>query len=365
MRILIVNPSSYVYGGAERVIVNLANYLSKNDVDTTLLTTGIHPDIESKLVNTEIILSTIEKLPHAEMMSLHKSIKQNEHRFDVINPHNYPSEMSVWGCKKPVVWQCNEPILGIKNDYQPLSTKLSNVLNLAIDRIVIKKYVDEVIVADLFNADRFYKVYDKIPQIIPYGIDVDDFNSVRNINFKSFNMIQVGMIQPFKNQLESLKIINTLKEDIPNIKLTLVGWALPTYKHVLDEYIKLNNLQEYVTFIQHIDIPDEMKKLYLSHDLLLHPIHSQGGWLSPFEALCTELPIIVSKEFTASGIIKQNDIGIVSDLNNYVKDVLEMYDNRKEVYMKAKKGKIWVNENLSWNRYSEQMLNVFNKVING
>ena len=364
MRILIVNPSSYIYGGAERVIVNLANYLSSHDIDNTLLTTNINSNIESKLINTEIMISSLEKSPHAEMMSLHKSVKQIEHRFDVINPHNYPAEMSIWGCKKPVVWQCNEPILGIKNDYQSLLMKLSNTLNLMFDRIVIKKYVDEVIVADLFNADRFTKIYNKIPKIIHYGIDVDDFNANRSVDYESFNMIQVGMIQPFKNQLESLKIVNTLKEDIPNIKLTLVGWALPTYKHILDEYIKLNNLQEYVTFIQHID-GHEMKKLYLSHDLLLHPIHSQGGWLTPFEALCTELPIIVSKEFTASGIIKQNDIGIVSDSNNYVKDILEIYNNRKESYIKAKRGKVWVNENLSWNRYCEQMLNVFNRVTNG
>jgi len=363
MRILIVNPSSYVYGGAERVIVNLANYLSKNDVDTALLTTRIHPDIESKLINTEVILSAIEKPPHAEMMSLHKSIKQNEHRFDVINPHNYPAEMSVWGCKKLVVWQCNEPILGLKNNYQSLSTKLLNSLNLIFDRVVIKKYVNEVIVADLFNADRFYKIYGKIPKIIPYGVDIDDFNAVRSTNFESFNMIQVGMIQPFKNQLESLKILNSLKEDIPNIKLTLVGWALPAYKHILDEYIKSNDLQEYVKFIQHIDRLDEMKKLYLSHDLLLHPINSQGGWLSPFEALCTELPIIVSKEFTTSDIIRQNDIGIVSDSSNYVKDILKIHYNRSEAYMKAQKGKIWVNENLNWDRYGEQILNIFNGVM--
>ena len=361
MEVLIVNPASYVYGGAERVIVNLANYLSKNNIDNALLTTSINPIIESKLNNTEIILSSIGKGLHAEMLSLHRGIKQYEHRFDIINVHNYPSEMAVFGCEKPIVWQCNEPILGLKTS--SLRTKLSNTVNLLIDRFIVNSYVDEIIVADLFNTKRFTKLYGRTPAIIPYGIDVDDFNSIRNINFDSFNMIQVGMIQPFKNQLESLKILNSLKKHISNVKLTLVGWSLHTYKLILDEYIKLNKLQEYVTFIKHIDDPIELKKLYLSHDLLLHPIQSQGGWLTPFEALCTELPIIVSKEFTSSDIIKQNDIGIVSDSNNYVKDILNIYNNRKDAYAMAQRGKQWVNNNLSWDKYGERILNVFNKVI--
>ena len=365
MKVMIVNPSSYVYGGAEKVIVNLANYLSSHDIDNALLTTKINPIIESKLINTEILLYPTKKEVHSDMRALHRGVKEHEHRFDIINPHNYPSEMSVCGCKKLVVWQCNEPILGLKNKYQSLSTKLSNFLNLTLDRTIIKNYVDEVIVADSFNANRFTKIYNKIPEIIHYGIDVDDFNDNRSVNYESFNIIQVGMIQPFKNQLESLKILNELKNHVDDVKLTFIGWFLKDYKLILDKYIESNNLKESVTFINHTNNQIEMKKIYLSHDLLIHPIQSQGGWLTPFESLCTELPIIVSKEFTASDIIEQNNIGVVSDLNNYVKDILEIYDNRKEAYIKAKRGKVWVNENLSWNRYGERMLNVFNKVTNG
>jgi len=355
MKVLLANQSTYVYGGAETVIVRLANYLSKHGIENALVTPSLHPDIEKDLVDTEIIISPKSCSPHSEMRSIHRGIKENESRFDVINPHNYPAEMAVFGCKKPVVWQCNEPILA-------MGAGIISKINLALDKLVVKRNITEVVVADEFNSYRFERIYHKKPIIIPYGIDTEYFNLDREVNPDVFKILQVGMVQPYKNQLESLQIVNALKNKIPNISITFAGWQLPEYKMILDEYIRKNGLQNIVTFLEHVGKP-YLKQLYATHDLMLHPIKAQGGWLSPFEALCTGLPIIVSNEFTAASIIIDNSIGVVSNSDNYASDIMKVYHNRDKYHKQALKGKQWANSNLTWDKYCKGMINVFKKVI--
>lgn len=361
MKVLIVIPSTYVYGGAETVVVDLANYMSKQGIENAILSPHVDPKIKSKLNDTEIIKPPLCGPPHSEMRSIHKGLKDNEHRFDVINPHNYPTEMAMFGCKKPVVWQCNEPILGLNNSAQPLTKKLSNQLNLFIDKQVVKRYIDKVVVSDQYNKTRFIKLYGKIPLIIPYGIDVDFFNQDKDINTSTFKILQVGMIQPFKNQLETLWVVNQLKLEIPHLELTFAGWELPTYRKSLDEYIELNHLENIVRFVGDVD-KTTLKQLYCSHDLLLHPIQAQGGWLSPFEALCGELSIIVSSDFTASKIIHNNNLGVVSNHSNYVKDIMKIYNSSDSNSIVTAR-KQWVNKNLTCDNYCEKMIDLFKKVM--
>jgi glycosyltransferase involved in cell wall biosynthesis len=363
----------HVYGGAELLIVKLANYMTKKGIDNALLTTSIPLEMQKDLAKTNIIIQEkpkmlIDILNTSEIIALHKGLHNNLNNFDVINVHNYPAELSVFPYHKSFVWMCNEPLA-----YLILQRKLSrtsrieNEILLAFEKFVVRNYIKNVVVADEFNAERFDRIYGFKPEIINYGIDyeffskrdrhklLNDFNS-----HNSFIVLQVGWIQPFKNQMESVKTIEKLKERIPNIKLMLVGQREREYGMLLEEYIKKKRLEQNVIFTGHLG-RGQVRDLYHACDVLLHPIKSQGGWLAPFEALCAKKPIVVSPEMTASEIIKREKIGVVTD--DFAGVIWDMYNNQDKYNKMEERGQVWVRENLSWDKFCEKTVEFFYRVV--
>ncbi len=373
MRVLIVNPRIYVYGGAELLITKLANYMTRKGIENALLTTSILPEVEKDLDGTKIIVREKPKMPLdilsiGEIIALHKGIRDNLNNYDVINVHNYPAELSIFPYRKPVVWMCNEPVAYLLYEFSSsLLSRLENRTRLTFDKLVIKRYVRNVVVADEFNAGRLEKIYGITPTIINYGIDHAFFSqgdgkrAKQRFNlYDNFTVIQVGAITPFKNQLESIKAIGKLRDKIPDIKLLLVGLWEGEYIETLQRYVHTRSLEKYVIFTGHLS-RDEVRDLYHACDIALFPIKSQGGWLSPFEALCANLPIIVSTSMTASNIIEKEGLGIVTD--NFTDAVISIYGNPEKYRRMAKESSAWVDRNLTWDNFCQKMINTFEGVI--
>jgi glycosyltransferase involved in cell wall biosynthesis len=371
MRILIVSPGIYVYGGAELVIVKLANYLTKKGIENSLLTTSILPEVKKELVGTEIIIQKIPKFSFGyfkigEAKALYRGVHEIFNKFDLINVHNYPAELSIFGIKKPVVWMCNEPelYLTISHLQSPLPLKAIGRTLFIFERFIVRHYIRKVIVADRFNARRFEKIYGFKPEIVNYGIDYDFFSKkgderklIEKFNLaKSFILLQVGMFNPFKNQLESVKIVEKLRNQIPGVKLILAGWGKGDYRKRVEEYIKEKNLTQDVIITGHLN-REELRVFYHLCDVLIHPVKFQGGWLAPFEALCAKKPIIVSPEVSVAEIIEKEGIGIVTE--DFVNAVLEVYRNKEKFEKMAEKGQKWVKENLNWNNFCEKITKIF------
>jgi hypothetical protein len=144
MRVLIVNPHIYVYGGAELLIVKLANYLTKNNIENALLTTSILAEVEKDLKGTEIILTRNTRSSiTSETMALHKCMSSNLKYYDVINVHNFPAEVAVFPFHKPVVWMCNEPSeIALEIEHTLSSTlKFKKKLLVELDKFVTRHYI--------------------------------------------------------------------------------------------------------------------------------------------------------------------------------------------------------------------------------
>ncbi len=365
MKVLIVYPKMYVYGGAELLIVRLANYLSQRKIQNAILTTYILPEIEKDLINTQIISSACKFSkteaknlnPRKTLLFLNKAVRQNLTYFDVINVHNYPAELSTCPRYKPVVWMCNEPpdvAIQVRIAQTPkISVKrLFFKTFLAFDRFIVQKYIKNVVVADQFNEKRFINLYGFKPHIIHYGIDYDFFAHHTETTLKKttrhFTVLHVGMLTPLKNQMESIKTIEKLKDAIPGIKLILAGLGEGQYLQSIREHIKNHQLDGHVEITGHLN-REQIRALFHTCNVLLHPIKSQGGWLSPFEALCAGLPIVVSPEMTASNIVKRENLGAVTD--DYAKTIFDIYQNPEKYQKMAVRRAAWVRDNLSWDNF--------------
>lgn len=371
MRVLIVSPEIRVYGGAELLIVKLANYMTKKGIENALLTTSIIPEVANDLHRTKIIIRRRSRLPPREIMTLYEGVRENLRDFDVINVHNYPAEFSVFLCRKPAVWMCNEPYLHLPYDSKPsLSLRMERSVLSTIEKLIVKRFIKYAVVADEANAKRFKEIYGFKPIIIHYGVDYEFFSKgdsrraleMFNLDESDFIVLQVGMLTPFKNQMASIKAVERIKTKIPNIKLVLAGLGGTEYELMLRNYVKRRGLERIVIFTGHLD-RQVIRDLYHACNVLLHPIRPQGGWLAPFEALCAGKPIVVSEEMTASSIIKREGIGIVTC--NYVEALWDIYKNPDKYIIIGEKGRKWVNDNLSWDKFCKKMVSLFYKAMEG
>jgi glycosyltransferase involved in cell wall biosynthesis len=358
MRVLIVNPNIYIYGGAERVIVKLCDYLSKAGIETCLITTSIIPEVKADLPNTRVVISpNVAQSTIGEMRALHGAIKSLEGDFDIINAHNFPANFCCLGTKTPVVWMCNEPGLhiNIRLKSLPLRFRLFYRALAPLERFVVRQYVARVVVADSFNAQRVQRLYGVEPAIINYGIDQDFFSETPNENAKEtlgfsgkFVVLHVGMLTPFKNQMASLETIDRLRHEIPNVLLLLAGAESGPYKDVLEEYIKRKDLHDCVRFMGHVDRA-ALRRAYYACDVLLHPIKDQGGWLSIFEAMCAEKPVVTSRDLTAADIVEKNNLGTVT--GDYAAAILDIYRTPDKYRKRSEAAKTFVRNNFTWNRF--------------
>ena len=369
MKILIVHPNLSYYGGAELVITKLANYLKEQENYVRVLTLSVSDEIKKEL-NVPILSE--EKLFDngifgiiKQISNLNTSIKNIEDAFDVLFVSNFPAELALRKTKKPVVWYCNEPPTYWLNPQAKI--QFPHKMLLCYEKKIVKDYVTEACVADEYNASRFADRYETVPNIIPYGIDYNFFSkgnaskAIEDYNLKNrFVVLQVGVVTEQKNQLRSIQAIEKLKDKIPNIKLVLAGNYNSYYASQLMQYASAHKLSHHVTFLHNIN-RNKLRDLYAACDVLIHPIKSQGGWLAPFECMCAGKPVIVSSEFTAEELIRNNLLGfqVVDDYERYITDLYNRpYDNATQEDIK-----MYVKENLTWEKFGEKMIGVFEEVV--
>lgn len=345
MKVLIINPGFYVYGGAERLIVKLCNYLVEKGVSTTLLTQGIPPHIKQEFTETRIIetnnLESLVPIAHSIF-----------HNFDVINPHNDPAQITLFPRKLPSVWMCNEP---------PINVLTGGTLTEQ-ERNIVRRHIDIPVVSDDYNKTRFEDLYGVTPRVNHYGVDYPFFSegAAERVKEKygmsdTFTMMQVGMFTFTKNQMKTVNIFKKLKKRIPDAKLILTGFKDTPYYDNVKRFISQNRLAKDVTITG--ELPQEdIKDLYHAVDAVVAPIQAQGGWLSTFEAIAAGTPVLVSKEMTASYLLEEHGIGVVTD--TFVDELVDIHEHPSSNV----KGRKWVEENLSWERFCGNMLGYFEEV---
>jgi glycosyltransferase involved in cell wall biosynthesis len=349
MKILIVHPNFHVYGGAERLIVKLTNYLTEKNHNCTILTTIMIPEVRADLKEARLILCNSFQEMALWLDKIHKD-------FDVINYHNDPVELLSFGKKTPSVWLCNEP---------PQSYFDEGAISGA-QKHVVKNFINKVIVADKNNQDRFKELYNIEADIVNYGVDYD-FWQRGNDKFKEEYGIsgpiisQVAWIHPMKNQLETLKIFNMVHMQIPETVLVLAGCETP-YKQELEDYIFGHDLQANVIFTGFL--PQEgVRGLYKASSVVLQPIKSQGGSLAVFDAMASGVPVVVSEEANCSSILEEHNFGYIHQEENLgitAGYIVKLLDGKEKQDVKKQKEFI---KNLSWEKFGENMLNKFKEVL--
>lgn len=376
-RVLLVHTQMKFLGGAELLIVELANWLTRRGIKNDILALSTSKEVEEKLINTEVIIPrhTIDLAPPgfkntkdilAFVRVYRKTLRKIMDQYDVINFHNFPVTWTLFPRKKPCVWMLNEPPNLWSKPDASIFLKTMNKLRNYLDREIVRNSIDAITVADDFNHARALIRYKKNARIVYYGVNYDFFSggnaetAIKKWNLKNkFVIVQSGMMTHTKNQLESVKAIETLKDKIPNLLLVLAGkGANEGYEKEIKTYIKEHMLGNEVLLTGNLS-RDDLRDLYATSDIGLYPVGQQGGWLAPFEHLCSAKPVIVSENLGAVSLFRTFHLGIIT--RDYAQGILDCYQNKETYAQRAIEARDFVKKNLGWDVFADALIEEFKR----
>jgi glycosyltransferase involved in cell wall biosynthesis len=310
MKIAIVVKDLQILGGAERVAVNLANYLSRTE-DVTLIS---YLDIVKEKIAFEIFPSVkivglgVERFKTKENLYrfrlfykyrnwkfLEKELKKND--FDiVIGNHVFPG-VSVF--KK-----CNNSIfLGIHHIcYEALDPKIFSNGDGRIPLLNIKKYIGyrikiyyrnntykklkHLIVLTERERNKFYEAGVRNTVVIPNAIEAVDSNKYVN-QVRDKNMIALGRLVYQKGFDRLITIIEPVLKKNPDWKLTIYGSG-PDKKKIM---ALIDKLEVQGKVVLEEPIKDITQKLLNSRFYLMTSRY-EGFPMVLLEAMNCGLPVI-------------------------------------------------------------------------
>jgi len=352
-RVMIINPHFNLYGGAERQVVELSNHLTDHNYRVTVFTVAAVPEFKNALKDTRIIETGNEN-------SLVQYVNGFSHKFDIINPHNHPTELySVYPFKVKKVWQCNEP---------PTSVLEGKGLPPEEARFVKRTTTKAVVISD-YDRYRFQKTYDFTPIVNYPGVRYKYFSEeipVKNtLNMKgNFVLAQMGMFTWTKNQKKSVEILGEIKKDIPNAKLVLVGHGADSpYGLEVQKRITELGLDDDVFINDYISGDQAIRNLYKQTSVFINPVFEQGGWATTFEAISAGVPTIVSDRFVAANLVKENKLGWVVPIEGFAQKVLDISGDIEEEKRRTMENAKWIGENLIWEKFGDKYMEIFEGVL--
>ena len=239
----------FVFGGAERVMTNLANNLSSRHSVTFIALNSISKPAYEISERVRIIngLSYSNKLD--AIIKLRNMILESKPDIvlSFITHVNISVLLALIGTKIPVV-------ISERNDPSKSATALRKIL-----RTILYPRASGIV----FQTEEAQKYYSNKIQKNSKVIANPIFVSEANINYRSLNrnneIVCVGRLEPQKNYLLMLQAIEKIHNEFPEIKLKIFGEGKERSK--LEQYIIEHSLKDYVTLCGqsnnvHVEIRD-------------------------------------------------------------------------------------------------------------
>lgn len=208
--------------------------------------------------------------------------------------------------------------------------------------------------------------------VVPDGIDVEAFRDLpthekfrEKYDIKEDHMILfLGRIHKRKGIDFLIKSFSELTREMSDVVLVIIG-PDDRYKVEVEKSIKTLNLGNRVKLIGYVDEKDKLSA-YVDADVLVYPAIFEIFGLVPFEAIMCGTPVIVTDDCGCGEFVEKGDggylvkYGDVNDLKENMKYVIENPEEGKET---VKRGKKYINENLTYDKVVRKIEMVYKGVI--
>ncbi|WP_411954037.1 glycosyltransferase family 4 protein [Alkalibacillus sp. S2W] len=314
MRILHLNAGNETGGGMHHIL----SLLSQFDRGEVVL--GVFEEGEmlrrAQDLNIETVLFKQSKQHDFSVLSdLVKFINQNS--FSFVHTHG-PRATFLMALMK---WAINPPLLTtIHSDprHDFLEKGLKGRICYYLNRLSFKAVDHFIVVSSKFS--KLMQNQYKIPQTkistilngINFNVQYEPYSKEEmGFDKNAILIAMVARIEPVKQPLLAIKMIEEVIKEQPNVRLMMIGTGI--YKGKVEHYIKQHNLTEYVYLLGH---RDDVQRLIVSSDLLLLTSKSESFPLVLLEAARAKVPIITTDVGDVKKLIPSTEYGWVVNQDN-------------------------------------------------
>lgn len=310
------------HGGAEKVLVNLANNMDKTKFDVTVQTL-FDVGVNRQYLNSDVkYIGGFKRMPRGNtyVMKLFSPEKLYKYfirdDYDIIVSYlEGPTARIVSGCTNPntklVSW------IHIEQHTKELASKSFRSYKEALD--CYSKFDRTVCVSDTVKDD-FESIFDtKKPVEVLYNTNESEKikklsdEQVDDVDFSkdTINIISVAKIVPSKGYDRLMKIHKKLIEK--NIKNHIYILGIGEEKEKYEKYLTENNLTDTFTFLGYRDNPYKYVK---KTDLYVCSSRREGFSTAVTEALIVGTPVVSTNCSGAYELLgENNEYGIVTENN--------------------------------------------------
>ncbi len=295
------------------------NELKKDNI-VDVLANGQESDIN---INFKKRLISITNL--FLIFRLKKIIKANKYDWIILNTTlaSFLVRMALKGMRK------KPKVVNVVHGYLFYGKSLKQRLMLNLEKI-LRKQTDFIITMNDYDyqiANKYHLFKEKIYNIPGVGVNkISNYTDNNPFSSDRFNLLYAAELSNRKNQMFLLKCLVKLKEEIPNIKLTLIGNGKNYSKY--KKYIKRNNLEDFISLKGFIDSPSCYFK---NCDLYVSSSKCEGLPFNILNAVEYDKAVICSNIKGHIDIDKvDNYLSLYHDENDFIQKVKDAYFNQEK-----------------------------------
>jgi len=175
-------------------------------------------------------------------------------------------------------------------------------------------------------------------------------------------LLYVSDIRPYKNPLTLIKAFESLRNDLKDYKLVMIGQDIAGYKKALIEYINLKKLTTNIIMFDYME-PFDFVYLMRAADLFVYPSSLETFGTIPLEAMACGIPVIAGNETAIPEIC--GDAALLVDGQDYTEiadAILKLLNDNNLRHQLIVKGLMHVN-NFSWQKNAAETVELFKQAI--
>jgi glycosyltransferase involved in cell wall biosynthesis len=391
MKIGILISDLNIKGGAQREVLELAKALQENNSVIVYTYNSCPENCYSKIMSSLDIVSVENncngKKNDGNLLKefmlrffnifymrryCKKILGKISEDIDIFNIHtfSYPIVTEIKShFKAPIVAMIND--VPIPPTIKNFSIKNLFLLGLGyVDFFLYKneiKKIDRIVVLDKGSKETLMKYYGKEAIIVRSGLDCNEFAFIDRKKNKKLKILSTSIFFPYRRIEDTINALKILKDNNKSFEYHHIGSDRlnPDYAKKIYKLVEENGLGGYVKF--HGVINEEgLLKFYQESDVFVFPNSPQTWGLAVFEAMSCGTPVICSTGAGAHEVLEngKNSL-IVSDKSpKEIASKIIQLDENEELWNKLHhEGRIFVENNISWKKYKDEMLDIFKKTI--
>lgn len=319
---------SLEFGGAEKVVVHLANKLSANN-QVSICLTKRDGELISEL-NKDIKVFSLNS-PEGNDYSLPSKINKllKENNVDILNSHDWGVFIeSALAIRKSRNVKFVHTVHGPYTNYSEglkskIKIKLRHIAEKYLSRYVYKiitvsDSIKEYIICDI-------KINKDIIETIHNGIDDISNNIIKETDNK-IKLVTVGRLAKVKNYKLLLNALKKVLETTSNFHLTIVGDG--PEKNELTKHCDFIGLNKYVSFL---GFRRDIKNILTKNDVFVMSSSYEGISIALLESMSLSMPSIATSVGGLPESILNNETGFLvpsDDAVSYAEKVVKLIENK-------------------------------------